>query len=84
LVDADVRPGHAYVEVSGARIDVGQEARIALVRHALGLNGDVDMDSTPDALPSDTQLLSSPSSEPPALDPDPPADVLDSPSAEKE
>jgi len=39
LVDADVRPGHAYVEVSGARIDVGVEARIALVRAALGLDG---------------------------------------------
>ena len=39
LVDADVRPGHAYVEVSGARIDVGFEARLALVKNALGLNG---------------------------------------------
>ena len=39
LVDADVRPGHAYVEVSGARIDVGVEARIALVKAALGLDG---------------------------------------------
>jgi flagellar assembly protein FliH len=39
LVDADVRPGHAYVEVSGARIDVGAEARIALVKAALGLDG---------------------------------------------
>ena len=39
LVDADVRPGHAYVEVSGARIDVGLEARVALVRNALGLDG---------------------------------------------
>ena len=38
LVDADVRPGHAYVEVSGARIDVGVEARIALVKAALGLD----------------------------------------------
>jgi flagellar assembly protein FliH len=41
LVDADVRPGHAYVEVSGARIDVGAEARIALVKAALGLDGAV-------------------------------------------
>jgi len=41
LVDADVRPGHAYVEVSGARIDVGVEARIALVKAALGLDGAV-------------------------------------------
>jgi len=39
LVDADVRPGHAYVEVSGARIDVGAEARTALVKAALGLDG---------------------------------------------
>ena len=39
LVDADVRPGHAYVEVSGALIDVGAEARIALVKAALGLDG---------------------------------------------
>lgn len=47
LVDADVRPGHAYVEVSGARIDVGLEARLALVRNALGLNGSVaEMTST--------------------------------------
>ena len=38
LVDADVKPGHAYVEVSGARIDVGEQARIALVRAALGLD----------------------------------------------
>jgi flagellar assembly protein FliH len=38
LVDADVNPGHAYVEVSGARIDVGEQARIALVRSALGLD----------------------------------------------
>jgi flagellar biosynthesis/type III secretory pathway protein FliH len=38
LVDGDVKPGHAYVEVSGARIDVGEQARIALVRAALGLD----------------------------------------------
>ncbi|NDI27488.1 MAG: hypothetical protein EBY73_07440, partial [Burkholderiaceae bacterium] len=31
--------GHAYVEVAGARIDVGQEARKALVSAALGLAG---------------------------------------------
>ena len=42
LVDADVNPGHAYVEVSGARIDVGEQARIALVRAALGLDRDVN------------------------------------------
>ena len=40
LIDADVNPGHAYVEVSGARIDVGVQARIALVRAALGLDRD--------------------------------------------
>ena len=40
LIDADVKPGHAYVEVSGARIDVGAQARIALVRAALGLDRD--------------------------------------------
>jgi flagellar biosynthesis/type III secretory pathway protein FliH len=85
LVDADVRPGHAYVEVSGARIDVGQEARLALVRHALGLDGTAEIKSTADALPqSDTQLLSSPSTALPALDPDPLADALDPPPAEKE
>jgi len=38
LLDADVRPGHAYVEVAGARIDVGSQARLALVKSALGLN----------------------------------------------
>jgi flagellar assembly protein FliH len=85
LVDADVRPGHAYVEVSGARIDVGQEARLALVRHALGLDAIAEIDSTADAMPqSDTQLLGNAPSEPPALDPDPPADELDPPPAEKE
>jgi len=44
LVDADVRPGHAYVEVSGARIDVGVEARMALVKTALGLDDSVAQD----------------------------------------
>ncbi|NCU94174.1 MAG: hypothetical protein EBV54_08655, partial [Burkholderiaceae bacterium] len=39
LPDADVQFGHAYVEVAGARIDVGQEARKALVSAALGLAG---------------------------------------------
>jgi flagellar assembly protein FliH len=38
LVDADVQLGHAYVEVGGARIDVGKEARKALVFSALGLH----------------------------------------------
>ncbi len=85
LVDADVRPGHAYVEVSGARIDVGQEARLALVRHALGLDATAEIDSTGDAMPqSDTQLLGNAPTESPALDPDLPADELDPPPAEKE
>jgi hypothetical protein len=85
LIDADVRPGHAYVEVSGARIDVGQEARLALVRHALGLDGAPEIESTADTLPpNDTQLLGNAPSESPGLDPDLPADELDPPSAEKE
>ena len=37
LIDADVQTGHAFVEVDGARINVGREARIALVRSSLGL-----------------------------------------------
>jgi flagellar assembly protein FliH len=85
LVDADVRPGHAYVEVSGARIDVGQEARLALVRHALGLDGGADADSRSDVFPqSDMQLLGNAPSERAVLDPDPPADALNPPPAEKE
>jgi flagellar assembly protein FliH len=48
LFDADVRPGHAYVEVSGARIDVGMEARKALVKTALGLGGTIDADRISD------------------------------------
>lgn len=43
LIDADVNLGHAYVEVSGARIDVGEQARIALVRAALGLDRDFSL-----------------------------------------
>jgi hypothetical protein len=38
LIDADTKIGHAYVEVEGARIDIGKAARIALVRSALGLD----------------------------------------------
>jgi hypothetical protein len=64
---------------------VGQEARLALVRHALGLEGATEINSTADELtPNDTQLLGNTSSEPPTLDPDLPVDELDSPSAEKE
>jgi len=52
LIDADIQPGHAYVEVSGSRIDVGFNARLALVRTALGL------DQTKDDFPSnDNKLL---------------------------
>ena len=43
LIDSDVPPGHAYVEISGARIDVGYEARRALVRSALGLSSPGDI-----------------------------------------
>jgi len=43
LIDADVPPGHAYVEIAGARIDVGYEARKALVRSALGLSSPNDL-----------------------------------------
>ena len=37
VVDADVQPGRAFVEVGGTRLDVGAAARRALVRTALGL-----------------------------------------------
>ena len=43
LLDSDVPAGHAYVEISGARIDVGYEARKALVRSALGLSSPNDI-----------------------------------------
>jgi flagellar assembly protein FliH len=43
LIDSDVPSGHAYVEISGARIDVGYEARRALVRSALGLSSPGDI-----------------------------------------
>ena len=36
-LDPSVPPGHAFVEVDGARINVGVLAREALVRMALGL-----------------------------------------------
>jgi flagellar assembly protein FliH len=79
LVDADVRPGHAYVEVSGARIDVGLEARIALVKAALGLDGAAVQDEkvteeiiTPefqeDLLDGETQALDESDVEEDALD----------------
>lgn len=38
LIDAEVSEGHAYVEFGGARIDVGHQARLAIVRNALGLS----------------------------------------------
>ena len=37
VADPTVAAGHAYVEAGGTRIDVGREARDALVRSALGL-----------------------------------------------
>jgi flagellar assembly protein FliH len=37
LEDPEIAAGHAYVELSGTRIDVGSQARDALVRSALGL-----------------------------------------------
>jgi flagellar assembly protein FliH len=43
LIDSDVPAGHAYVEIAGARIDVGYEARKALVRSALGLSAPNDI-----------------------------------------
>jgi flagellar biosynthesis/type III secretory pathway protein FliH len=69
LVDADVQPGHAYVEVGGARIDVGTEARKALVFSALGLNpGNSPTASLPSAaLAIDPPLLEDKVNEPPAL-----------------
>ena len=68
LVDADVQAGHAYVEVGGARIDVGTEARKALVFSALGLNpSDSSMVSPPRvALAIDPPLLEDKVNEPPA------------------
>ena len=68
LVDADVQPGHAYVEVGGARIDVGTEARKALVFSALGLNpSDSSTVSPPSvALAIDSPLLEDKVNEPPA------------------
>ena len=44
LVDADIPLGHAYVEVSGARVDLGLEARKALIRSALDLDGSIGQD----------------------------------------
>ena len=68
LVDADVQAGHAYVEVGGARIDVGTEARKALVFSALGLNpSDSSAVSPPSvALAIDPPLLEDKVNEPPA------------------
>jgi flagellar biosynthesis/type III secretory pathway protein FliH len=36
-VDEGLEPGHAFIELQGARLDVGARARQALVRSALGL-----------------------------------------------
>jgi flagellar assembly protein FliH len=35
--DESLEPGHAFIELNGARLDVGSRARQALVRSALGL-----------------------------------------------
>jgi flagellar assembly protein FliH len=37
VIDPDLPPGRAYVEVGGTRLDIGPAAREALVRSALGL-----------------------------------------------
>jgi flagellar assembly protein FliH len=37
LADPDLAPGRVFIEVGGARLDIGQAARQALVRAALGL-----------------------------------------------
>ena len=75
LVDADIGPGHAYVEVSGARIDVGKQARIALVRAALGLDRDdkeQDLENQnqghPDNPDLSNQYVQDDSQNPPLLD----------------
>ena len=38
LIDADVQPGDAFVEIDGARINIGHSARVAIVRSALGFD----------------------------------------------
>jgi hypothetical protein len=68
LVDADVRPGHAYVEVSGARIDVGAEARIALVKAALGLDGAAIQEEKGVALKTTAELLDNQSDSEPHIE----------------
>ncbi|MBU3599769.1 hypothetical protein ICN28_04470 [Polynucleobacter sp. 30F-ANTBAC] len=40
LLDSEVPSGHAYVELGGAKIDIGYEARLAIIRTALGLSQD--------------------------------------------
>jgi len=71
LVDADVRPGHAYVEVSGARIDVGAEARIALVKAALGLDGAAMQDEKGINPKTTTELLDNGSDSEPHIEDEP-------------
>jgi flagellar assembly protein FliH len=68
LVDADVQAGHAYVEVGGARIDVGKAARKAMVFSALGLNPSDSSTASPSsvALAIDPPLLEDKVNEPPA------------------
>jgi flagellar assembly protein FliH len=83
LVDADVRPGHAYVEVSGARIDVGAEARIALVKAALGLDGAATKVEKVINLKTTTELLDNQSDSESHIEDEPRAEVDDLDSVEE-
>jgi flagellar biosynthesis/type III secretory pathway protein FliH len=38
LIDSDVQVGDAFVEIEGARINIGHSARVAIVRSALGFD----------------------------------------------
>ena len=58
LPDADVQFGHAFVEVAGARIDVGCEARKALVASALGVSAETKQ-LTFDTSQTDNQVSTS-------------------------
>jgi flagellar assembly protein FliH len=53
VTDTDLPPGHAYVEVDGARLNVGFVARRALVRTALGLDLQSTSDEPAPVTPSD-------------------------------
>ena len=82
-----MRPGHAYVEVSGARIDVGLEARLALVRNALGLDGtaeEVAKVNVETLLDSSVKMLDDELGEDSHLDEEQHQDIPDSGGVEKE